>query len=163
MLAVKSLLKRYSKTGKPAVNRLTFGVRRGECFGLLGVNGAGKTTTFKMLTGEWIIYDVLLHRLRRAFSPLNYFPICSHGHSFTHWRKLCAGDTEANGGDALVNGNSILTQLQKVRKSLGYCPQFDALNPLLTGREHLRLYARLRGLDEDSVKKVSLVRPSLLG
>eukprot|EP00094_Tigriopus_californicus_P002639 TCALIF_02551-PA protein Name:"Similar to Abca7 ATP-binding cassette sub-family A member 7 (Rattus norvegicus)" AED:0.06 eAED:0.06 QI:3223/1/1/1/0.88/0.92/28/283/1389 len=115
MLAVKSLLKRYSKTGKPAVNRLTFGVRRGECFGLLGVNGAGKTTTFKMLTG----------------------------------------DTEANGGDALVNGNSILTQLQKVRKSLGYCPQFDALNPLLTGREHLRLYARLRGLDEDSVKKVA--------
>ncbi|GBP90839.1 ATP-binding cassette sub-family A member 3 [Eumeta japonica] len=26
-------------------------VRKGECFGLLGVNGAGKTTTFKMLTG----------------------------------------------------------------------------------------------------------------
>ena len=28
------------------------GVRRGECFGLLGVNGAGKTSTFKMLTGD---------------------------------------------------------------------------------------------------------------
>ena len=34
-----------------------------------------------------------------------------------------------------------------------YCPQFDALNPLLTGREHLRLYARLRGLSEASVNK----------
>ena len=65
------------------------------------------------------------------------------------------GDTEVSNGDALVNGNSILTDLQKVRQSLGYCPQFDALNPLLTGREHLRLYARLRGLDEESVRKVS--------
>lgn len=35
-----------------AVRGLNFGVKRGECFGLLGINGAGKTTTFKMLTGE---------------------------------------------------------------------------------------------------------------
>lgn len=32
------------------VKNLTFGVKRGECFGLLGVNGAGKSTTFNMLT-----------------------------------------------------------------------------------------------------------------
>ncbi|CAG2117502.1 unnamed protein product, partial [Medioppia subpectinata] len=35
-----------------AVDHLTFGVHKNECFGLLGVNGAGKTTTFSMLTGE---------------------------------------------------------------------------------------------------------------
>lgn len=35
-----------------AVDALSLGVRRGECFGLLGVNGAGKTTTFQMLTGD---------------------------------------------------------------------------------------------------------------
>uniref|UniRef100_UPI00358F4AA8 ATP-binding cassette sub-family A member 2 isoform X1 n=1 Tax=Myxine glutinosa TaxID=7769 RepID=UPI00358F4AA8 len=35
-----------------AVDRLCLGVRRGECFGLLGVNGAGKTSTFRMLTGD---------------------------------------------------------------------------------------------------------------
>lgn len=34
------------------MDRLCLGVRRGECFGLLGINGAGKTTTFKMLTGD---------------------------------------------------------------------------------------------------------------
>jgi ABC-2 type transport system ATP-binding protein len=34
-----------------AVDRLTFSVRRGEIFGLLGANGAGKTTTFRMLSG----------------------------------------------------------------------------------------------------------------
>lgn len=37
---------------KVAVNRISFGINNGECFGLLGVNGAGKTTTFKMLCGE---------------------------------------------------------------------------------------------------------------
>ena len=26
-------------------------VKRGECFGLIGVNGAGKSTTFKMVLG----------------------------------------------------------------------------------------------------------------
>ncbi|WP_027158032.1 ATP-binding cassette domain-containing protein [Methylobacter luteus] len=34
-----------------AVKRLSFTVRRGEVFGLLGANGAGKTTTFRMLCG----------------------------------------------------------------------------------------------------------------
>lgn len=40
-----------------AVDRLSFTVAAGECFGLLGVNGAGKTSTFKMLTGESLISD----------------------------------------------------------------------------------------------------------
>ena len=34
-----------------AVDRVSFTVRRGEIFGLLGANGAGKTTCIKMLTG----------------------------------------------------------------------------------------------------------------
>ena len=38
--------------GFHAVRSLSLGIKRGECFGLLGVNGAGKTTTFKMLTGD---------------------------------------------------------------------------------------------------------------
>lgn len=49
-LVCRDLTKFYNKFR--AVNRLTFAVRRGECFGLLGVNGAGKTTTFRMLTGD---------------------------------------------------------------------------------------------------------------
>ncbi|XP_045350209.1 ATP-binding cassette sub-family A member 13 [Leopardus geoffroyi] len=35
-----------------AVQDISVGIRRGECFGLLGVNGAGKSTTFKMLNGD---------------------------------------------------------------------------------------------------------------
>lgn len=31
---------------------ISFGIKAGDCFGLLGVNGAGKTTTFNMLTSN---------------------------------------------------------------------------------------------------------------
>ncbi|KAH0557433.1 hypothetical protein KQX54_005911 [Cotesia glomerata] len=37
-----------------AVKGINFRVKKGECFGLLGVNGAGKSTTFRMLTGASI-------------------------------------------------------------------------------------------------------------
>lgn len=40
-----------------AVDHISVGIPRGECFGLLGINGAGKTTTFKMMTGDETISD----------------------------------------------------------------------------------------------------------
>ncbi|KAL4430213.1 hypothetical protein ABPG74_014772 [Tetrahymena malaccensis] len=52
---VKQIQKIYYQSGtepKVAVDRVSFGIKQGDCFGLLGVNGAGKTTTFKMLSGE---------------------------------------------------------------------------------------------------------------
>jgi ABC-2 type transport system ATP-binding protein len=49
-IAVRDLVKRYSKSNFNAVDGVTFDVRRGEIFGLLGPNGAGKTTTIGVLT-----------------------------------------------------------------------------------------------------------------
>ncbi|XP_065190640.1 phospholipid-transporting ATPase ABCA1-like isoform X1 [Sycon ciliatum] len=97
-----------------AVKKLSLGVPKGECFGLLGVNGAGKTSTFKMLTGE----------------------------------------ESVTSGDAFLNGLSVVTERLQVQQKMGYCPQFDALDDLLTGREHLTLYARLRGVPESECRKV---------
>jgi len=48
-MVVQNLSKNYGRFA--AVSEITFGVRKSECFGMLGMNGAGKTTTFKMLTG----------------------------------------------------------------------------------------------------------------
>lgn len=47
LLMVKDLEKNYGSL--KAVDKLSFGVRQAECFGLLGVNGAGKTTTFRQV------------------------------------------------------------------------------------------------------------------
>ncbi len=47
MLKVKNVTKYYGDN--KAVNNLSFEVKEGEIFGLLGANGAGKTTTFRMI------------------------------------------------------------------------------------------------------------------
>ncbi|DAZ93924.1 TPA: LOW QUALITY PROTEIN: hypothetical protein N0F65_008867 [Lagenidium giganteum] len=46
------LRKVYPDGNKVAVKALSFGLKKGDCFGFLGINGAGKTTTMKMLTGD---------------------------------------------------------------------------------------------------------------
>ena len=49
MLKVEHVTKYYDKF--KAVDDLSFEVKEGEIFGLLGINGAGKTTTFRMIMG----------------------------------------------------------------------------------------------------------------
>jgi ABC-2 type transport system ATP-binding protein len=49
VIRVRHLMRRFGDF--IAVNDISFSVRRGEIFGLLGANGAGKTTTFRMLCG----------------------------------------------------------------------------------------------------------------
>lgn len=112
------IYKRFKRCGirkHVAVNSLSLGINKGECFGLIGVNGAGKTTTFKMITGDLAI----------------------------------------TGGDVYVDGISVSKNVEKVHKNIGYCPQSDAIIPLLTAREHLLFFARLRGIPEKYVSKVA--------
>uniref|UniRef100_A0A8D2LMX0 P-type phospholipid transporter n=1 Tax=Varanus komodoensis TaxID=61221 RepID=A0A8D2LMX0_VARKO len=68
--------------------------------------------------------------------------------------KMLTGDTDVTGGDAFLKGNSILSNIQAVHQNMGYCPQFDAISELLTGREHLEFFALLRGVPEKEVHKV---------
>uniref|UniRef100_A0A8C9NKX4 P-type phospholipid transporter n=1 Tax=Serinus canaria TaxID=9135 RepID=A0A8C9NKX4_SERCA len=69
--------------------------------------------------------------------------------------KMLTGDTDVTSGDAIVAGSSILTHISDVHQNMGYCPQFDAIDDLLTGREHLYLYARLRGVPAEEIKRVA--------
>ena len=49
VISVEGLSKRYGDLS--AVDGVSFGVRRGEIFGILGPNGAGKTTTLECIEG----------------------------------------------------------------------------------------------------------------
>ncbi|XP_071759857.2 retinal-specific phospholipid-transporting ATPase ABCA4 isoform X1 [Centroberyx gerrardi] len=69
--------------------------------------------------------------------------------------KMLTGDTDVSSGEATVAGYSILTEILDVHQNMGYCPQFDAIDDLLTGREHLYLYARLRGVPESEIPRVA--------
>jgi ATP-binding cassette subfamily A (ABC1) protein 3 len=99
---------------KVAVKDVTFGVSKGDCFGLLGTNGAGKTTTFKIMAGE--------------ISPTS--------------------------GQVTINGMDVAKDMMKIRHLIGYCPQFDALLNNLTAREHLELYAAIKGIPSNMREKL---------
>ncbi|XP_028284635.1 ATP-binding cassette sub-family A member 1 isoform X2 [Parambassis ranga] len=69
--------------------------------------------------------------------------------------KMLTGDIPVSSGEAFLNGYSIRTEMRDVHQNMGYCPQFDAIDDLLNGREHLEFYARLRGVPEKEVAMVA--------
>ncbi|KAI9363393.1 hypothetical protein DFJ73DRAFT_511027 [Zopfochytrium polystomum] len=78
--------------------------------------------------------------------------------------SILAGLTPATSGDALVYGRSVRTQMGAIRATLGVCPQHDILFDDLSAREHIELYAGLKGVPrehwrellEDRLKAVKL-------
>ena len=70
--------------------------------------------------------------------------------------KMLTGMTVPTSGRATILGLDILTHQRQARKRLGYCPQENALLDLLTTREHLELFAALKGVPERKVERVVL-------
>ncbi|NWR80571.1 ABCA1 protein, partial [Centropus unirufus] len=127
LVLLKDLTKVYRRRRAPAVDRLCVAIPPGECFGLLGVNGAGKTSTFKMLTGDTGV------TLGEAWLK---------GHRWGTPRATPCLPCPCPHGTWATSPH------------MGYCPQFDAITDLLTGREHLEFYSRLRGVPEEDTPKV---------
>src|SRR3954466_4680584 len=101
-----------------AVQRVDLAVEEGEIFGFLGPNGAGKTTTVRMLT------TLLLPTGGRG-TPAR---------------------ADAGGAGGAAAGQDVVGQARAVRASIGVALQEAALDPLMTGRELIRLQATLQGL-----------------
>uniref|UniRef100_A0ACB8F1Q8 ATP-binding cassette sub- A member 1 n=1 Tax=Sphaerodactylus townsendi TaxID=933632 RepID=A0ACB8F1Q8_9SAUR len=77
--------------------------------------------------------------------------------------KMLTGDSGVTSGEAFLKGYSVLSNLQSVHQNMGYCPQFDAINNLLTAHEHLQFYCRLRGVPESVIPGVVQWGLSTLG
>ena len=54
-------------------------------------------------------------------------------------------------GTAEVNGFDIRSNFDKIRSSLGICPQFDVLFDELTVEEHLKFFCRLKNVTDPEV------------
>jgi|EP01044_Picomonas_judraskeda_P009553 ATP-binding cassette, subfamily A (ABC1), member 3 len=63
--------------------------------------------------------------------------------------SMLSGVEDINSGEAWINDASVNTELAEARKLLGLCPQFDALMANLTAREHLKIFAMIRGVPAD--------------
>ena len=65
--------------------------------------------------------------------------------------SILSGALPPSAGEAFVAGLNLSTHVHSCRRKIGFCPQFDALFELLTGREHLILYARIKGIYEKDI------------
>ncbi|KAJ6794817.1 ABC transporter A family member 1 [Iris pallida] len=63
--------------------------------------------------------------------------------------SMLVGLHSPTSGDALVFGKNIITEMDKIRKTLGVCPQNDILFPELTVKEHMEIFAVLKGVEND--------------
>ncbi|KAG7378543.1 hypothetical protein PHYPSEUDO_009936 [Phytophthora pseudosyringae] len=77
-----------------------------------------------------------------------------NGAGKTTTMKMLTGDIVPTSGNATLSGFDILTQQVEVRRQIGYCPQFDALIDLLTVREHLELFAKIKGVPSSDLEFV---------
>lgn len=66
-------------------------------------------------------------------------------------------------GDATLAGFSVSREPEKTRRRVGYCPQFDAHFTNMTGREHVELYASIKGVPSDMVKEASAMKLAEVG
>jgi len=68
--------------------------------------------------------------------------------------RLLTGIFPPSEGTAYLNGFPITDQMN-VRRSIGYCPQFDALFDLLTARETIKVYGLIKGLSGEDLESQS--------
>ena len=66
-------------------------------------------------------------------------------------------------GDAILSGFSVTNQPEKTRHCIGFCPQFDAHFANLTGREHVELYASIKGVPKNLVKRAAEIKLEEVG
>jgi ABC-type lipoprotein export system ATPase subunit len=122
---------------------------------------------------------IILDGLRKAYPPLMHPKVAVRQLSYgiptgecfgflgingagkTSTLKMLTGDVLPTEGNAYLAGMDILTQQLEVRSLLGYCPQFDALLDLLTVREHLELFAKIKGIP--STHREECVQKAMVG
>ncbi|AEE78323.1 ABC transporter A family member 2 [Arabidopsis thaliana] len=110
-----------------------------------------KTSPFHALKGLWM--NIAKDQLFCLLGP--------NGAGKTTTINCLTGLFPVTGGDALIYGNSIRSSvgMSNIRKMIGVCPQFDILWDALSGEEHLKLFASIKGLPPSSIN--SMVEKSL--
>jgi len=106
----------------------TFQKHRGMC----------KEEAFNAVKGPW--FRVEQNSLFTLLGP--------NGAGKTTTINMLTGVLQPTAGDALVLDDSIVgdDSMNRIKQTMGVCPQFDILWEGLTAREHLRLFAVLKGV-----------------
>eukprot|EP01029_Cantina_marsupialis_P023803 TRINITY_DN5_c0_g1_i14.p1 TRINITY_DN5_c0_g1~~TRINITY_DN5_c0_g1_i14.p1 ORF type:complete len:1762 (-),score=590.84 TRINITY_DN5_c0_g1_i14:220-5505(-) len=107
-----------------------------------GAKQAVKELSIQMNLGE--VYCLLGHNGAGKSTTIN---MLSGLHAPTH-------------GDAFVFGHSIKTDIAELQKMMGVCPQHDILFLELTGKEHIKFWAKFKGhtiSDSEAIERLKTV------
>mmetsp|Transcript_34256 Transcript_34256/g.55413 ORF Transcript_34256/g.55413 Transcript_34256/m.55413 type:complete len:1506 (+) Transcript_34256:171-4688(+) len=96
---------------------------------------------FHAVKGSWLMIEE-----GKLFCLLGH-----NGAGKTTTFNMLTGLFAPTSGDAVIFGNSIIDDMEKIRKVMGVCPQHDILWNELTGREHLMVYAGFKGVPKNKV------------
>ena len=77
--------------------------------------------------------------------------------------QMLTAEFPPTSGDAILAGYSVTREPEKTRRRVGYCPQFDAHFANMTGREHVELYASIKGVPPDMVKEAATAKLTEVG
>ena len=68
--------------------------------------------------------------------------------------RMLTGEYPPTSGEAYLDGFNVVSQLDKARENIGYCPQFDALSELLTCEEHIQFYCEVKGINKSLIPEL---------
>jgi ABC-type Na+ transport system ATPase subunit NatA len=68
--------------------------------------------------------------------------------------RILTGQIRPTSGKTIINRMSISRLLSNSSQVIGYCPQADALDEVLSPRQHLTVYAELRGVPSIHISRV---------
>jgi ATP-binding cassette, subfamily A (ABC1), member 3 len=131
--------------------------------GLSALEAANKTITIRSLRKEYTSNTMDSSGSRVAVDGVDmtmyegqiFVLLGQNGAGKTTTISILTGLIPATSGSVTVYGHSVPDELESIRQnvSLGVCPQHDVLYPDLTVKEHLQLYAGLKGVAPNKVKE----------
>ncbi|XP_050432298.1 phospholipid-transporting ATPase ABCA3-like [Adelges cooleyi] len=77
-----------------------------------------------------------------------------NGAGKTSTMKIITTEERETSGKVYLKGHDIRESTDVACKMIGYCPQHDALWSTLTVREHLEIYAAIRGISKDQIQNI---------
>ena len=116
-----------------------------------GVDTKASRVPCKKNKGD-ITVKVAVRNMSLKVEPGEVFGLLGHnGAGKTTAMRMITQEEAATAGKVRIGQEDISSNQSDAFQQLGYCPQFDALWQRVTVREHLEVYAAIRGVPQDKI------------